>query len=78
MRTNLLISLRTLAVVLLLGFASAPAAHASTLIAQPAPRRETLWGVPRDDPAIAVGAIVGGIALLVLFAWVAVRIGDKS
>lgn len=82
MRTNLLTGLRTLAVVFVLGFASVPAADAGgwaghTVIAQPAPRRETLWGVPRDDPAIAVGAIVGGIALLVLFAWVAVRIGDE-
>ena len=83
MRTNLLAYFRAWAVILALGFAMAPAAEATgptnrTEPAATAQRRETLWGLPRDDPAIAVGAIIGGIALLVLFVWIAVRVGDKS
>lgn len=84
MRTNFLKLFRTIAVALLLGFAAAPVADAgwrtteSTATAPARARRETLWGIPRDDPAIAVAAIVGGIALIVLFAWIAVRIGDKA
>ena len=82
MRTNLLSCFRAWAVILALGFAMAPLAEATgpTSRTEPTPvaRRETLWGLPRDDPAIAVGAIIGGIALLVVFVWVAVRVGDKS
>lgn len=83
MRTNVLTWVRALAVSIALGGLMVPAVEATgptnrTEPAAPAARRETLWGLPRNDPAIAVGAIVGGIALLILFAWVAVRIGDKS
>lgn len=67
MRTNLFNLLRTAAVMLLLGLTASPALAA---------RRELLWGVPRDDPAIAIVAIAGGIAVLVFLAWIAVRIGD--
>ena len=84
MRTNFSTAIRALAAALALGFASVPAAEASSWWSARSeavaskPRRETLWGVPRDDPAIAVGAIVGGIALLIFFAWIASRIGDKN
>jgi hypothetical protein len=39
--------------------------------------RELLWGLPRDDPAIAIGAVIGALALVILFAWIASRIGDE-
>jgi hypothetical protein len=82
MRTNLLTLLRALVDALAVGFAAAPAADAGWRTTEPTAtaraRRETLWGVPRDDPAIAVGAIVGGLALVILFAWVAARLGDKA
>ena len=42
------------------------------------PHRETLWGLPRDDPAIAVGAIVAALLLFAFIAWIAARVGDKS
>lgn len=80
MRTNFRSAVRSLAVVLALGFAAAPAADASLWSGtrtEAAPRRQTLWGLPRDDPAIAFGAIVGGLALLIAFVWIAVRVGDK-
>ena len=74
--------LRILAVSIALSLAAAPV-EAAWRAAQPgvveaSPRRETLWGLPRDDPAIAVGAIVFGVAVLVFFAWIAARTGDKS
>jgi len=72
---------RRFAAALLLGLAIPQAAEAGGTVSPPAAAnvtRESRWGLPRDHPAIAIGAIVGGIALLVLFAWLAVRIGDKS
>jgi hypothetical protein len=82
MRTTLRMWLRVLAISFLWAVASPPAAATGPFDREenppPAARRETLWGLPRDDPAIAVGAIVGGIALLVFFAWIAARIGDKN
>jgi hypothetical protein len=82
MRAHLQNVIRALLAALALGVisASAEASAGWGLIAEasaPA-RRETLWGLPRNDPAIAVGAILGGIGLLILFAWIAARVGDKS
>ncbi len=81
MRTHLRKLFWALAVALTVGFATTPsveASEASGTRTEATPRRETLWGLPRDDPAIAVGAIVGGIAILVLFAWIASHVGDES
>jgi hypothetical protein len=74
--------LRIVAVSVALGLAPAPV-EAAWRAVQPggveaSQRRETLWGLPRDDPAIAMGAIVCGGAVLVFFAWIAARTGDKS
>jgi hypothetical protein len=70
MRTDLHTWLRVLAVSLGLSVATARA--------EAAPTRETLWGLPRQDPAIAVGAIIGGIVVVSIFAWIAARTGDKA
>lgn len=48
-----------------------------TADATPAPRKETLWGLPRDDPAIAIGAIIAALLLFAGIAWIASRVGDK-
>jgi hypothetical protein len=71
--------IRSVAVLLVLGSA-APAAAGWSLCgnASPNPRRETLWGLPRDDPAIAIGAVVLAVLIVVAVAWVAARVGDKS
>jgi hypothetical protein len=42
-----------------------------------APRKEMLWGLPRDDPAIAIGAIAIALAIFALVSWIAARVGDK-
>ena len=81
MRTQLRNLFWALAVALTVGLATTPTAEASGTSGtrtEATPRRETLWGLPRDDPAIAVGAIVGGIAILVLFAWIASHVGDEG
>lgn len=83
MRTNFWKLLRTAAVALVFGFATAPAAEAGwrtteSTAATTRTRHETLWGLPRNHPAIAVAAVAGGIALIVFFAWVAARVGDKA
>jgi hypothetical protein len=82
MRTNLVKLFRAAVAALMLGFLFTPAAVASGRTAEPtAPartRRETLWGIPRNDPIIAVVALAGAVALVVAFAWIAARIGDKA
>lgn len=74
-------NLRLFAALLSVGFTAAPALASSWSLrgdSTPNPRRETLWGLPRDDPAIAVGAIAATLILFVLIAWVAARVGDRS
>lgn len=68
------------AVFALMCFATPVLAAAWSLpaAATPAPRKETLWGLPRDDPAIAIGAIIAAMVLFVGIAWIAARVGDKS
>lgn len=51
--------------------------HAAVLGQSAPTRRETLWGLPRNDPAIAIGAIVIVLLLIVGIAWIAARIGDR-
>jgi hypothetical protein len=72
--------LSSFAALLTLCLASAPAAAAGWGLradATPAPRKELLWGLPRDDPAIAIGAIVLALGIFVVVAWIAARVGDR-
>lgn len=71
--------LRLIAALLTLGVTAAPAwAWSPRADSTPQPRRETLWGLQRDDPAIAIGAIAVALLLFVFVAWIAARVGDKS
>ncbi|MFO0803242.1 MAG: hypothetical protein U0791_08995 [Gemmataceae bacterium] len=70
-----------LAATLALSVVSTPVLAAGWSVrgdAAPVQRKETLWGLPRNDPAIAIGAIAAAAALFVGIAWVAARVGDKS
>ena len=71
---------RSLAVLLAVGTASPALASGWSLRgdATPVARKETLWGLPRDDPAIAIGAIVFAALVVLAVAWIAARVGDKS
>lgn len=80
MRGKLRNWIRVAAAAIALGIA-APVAHADgweTPADSVRERRHTLWGLPRDDPAIGVAALFGGIALLVFLTWVAARFGDEK
>jgi len=71
---------RNLAAALILaGTASSLQAATWTLHADAAPveRKATLWGLPRDDPTIAIGALVLASLIFAAVAWVAARVGDK-
>lgn len=72
--------LRPLAATLALTLASTPVLAAGWSLrgdAAPVQRRESLWGVPRDDPAIAIGALIMVGLFIAAIAWVASRIGDN-
>jgi len=72
--------LNPFAAILALSAASTPVLASGWSLhgdAAPVQRSETLWGLPRDDPAIAIGAIVVVCLLIVGIAWVASHIGDR-
>jgi hypothetical protein len=72
--------LRPLAVMLGLALASTPVLASGWSLrgdATPVQRKETLWGVPRDDPAIAIGAMIVVGLFIAAVAWVAARVGDN-
>jgi len=78
MKNYLRIWLGTLAAALMFGTSPVAAAIRALPGDVPSARRETLWGLPRNDPAIAVGAILAALVLFTLIAWIAARVGDKS
>jgi len=82
MKGNLRSWFRVAAAAIVLSAAIVPMANAEGWIsrseAKPPVHRETLWGLPRDDPALGAVALLGGVALLVFMAWVAARFGDEK